>query len=188
MRHLLTLLLGSLLWLNATAGQADSMALTPFRPATIPVLVQVDAQGKLAQATPALDLRPRLERLLRANLAEMITAPARDRHGKPVSSQFVLHLRLVTAPAAGGEVLARYTSVGITPVPPGGSWYWVTVDGTRLLLADRDGISRTIPVHPPRRHQDTSAARPGARLPAIDPARAVPIAMPEPPRDLPREP
>ena len=71
-----------------TATASDS--LSPFTPKVLPVLVQVDAHGKVTGASPATELPPKLNRLLRASLDEMVTAPAINKRGRPTSSQFLL--------------------------------------------------------------------------------------------------
>jgi len=53
----------------ATGAAANtSGSLNEFRPKVLPVLVQVNAQGKVTTASPAMELPPSLVRLMRANL------------------------------------------------------------------------------------------------------------------------
>lgn len=123
----------------AIAGSAlatGTGSLNEFPRKILPVLVHVDAQGKVTDASPAMRLPPALERLLLANLNERITGPAIV-HGKPVPSQFVMNLALVTTPRPGGDFDANFAYVSTSPVPPG-SWYWVHIDGHRLALANRN--------------------------------------------------
>jgi len=124
------------------AGQgaaATSMSINQFTPRILPVLVQVNSHGKVTDVSPAVQLTPRYERLLRQTLDEMITKPAND-HGRAVSSQFVMNLGLETSSRPDGNYDARFVYVSTSPVPPG-SWYWVHIDGHRLALRSRTDMS-----------------------------------------------
>lgn len=124
---------------SALAGGTGS--LNEFPSKVLPVLVYVNAQGKVTDASPATRLPPALDRLLLADLSERITGPAIV-HGKPVPSQFVMNLALVTTPRPGGDYDAQFAYVSTSPVPPG-SWYWVHIDGHRLALANRSSLPGT---------------------------------------------
>jgi hypothetical protein len=125
------LLLGTL-----AAGQGalatSSMSINRFTTRVLPVLVQVDSHGKVTGVSPAVELAPRYDRLLRQTLDEMITRPAND-HGRPVASQFVINLGLQASPRPDGQYDARFVYVSTSPVPAG-SWYWEHIDGHRLAL------------------------------------------------------
>jgi hypothetical protein len=129
----------ALFTLLATGGAAtaSTQSLNEFPSAIMPVLVQVDAQGRVTDASPATKLSPQLDRLLRSNLAEMVSKPATDRHGHPIASQVIINVALQTSPRAGGDYDANFAYVSTKPVPMG-SWYWVHIDGHRLALANRD--------------------------------------------------
>ncbi|NMW23248.1 hypothetical protein HFP05_02215 [Rhodanobacter denitrificans] len=139
MKRFQTTLLFGVLSLAAGAALASSGSLNEFRPKIMPVLVQVNAHGKVTDASPAMELSPRLRRLLLQNLNEMIVKPATE-HGRPVSSQFVANLVLRTTPRTEGDYDAQFAFVSSSPVPSG-SWYWVHIDGHRLALASRDSIN-----------------------------------------------
>ena len=124
--------------LGGTSAVAnDSMSLNQFPHRVEPVLVRVDTHGKVTEASPAYALPLRLNRLLHANLDEMIKKPAVDKHGKPVSSQFIMNVALRTEPRSTGDYEAYFAYVSTSPVPPG-TWYWVHLDGDRLALASQD--------------------------------------------------
>lgn len=124
--------------LGSTSALAnDSMSLNQFPHRVEPVLVQVNAHGKVTGASPAYKLPLKMTRLLSANLDEMIRAPATDKHGKPISSQFVMNVALQTEPNGAGDYKAHFAYVSTKPVPPG-SWYWVHLTGDRLALASQD--------------------------------------------------
>jgi hypothetical protein len=139
---------------------ADSQSLNEFRPGVMPVLVHVDARGKVTDVSPSVELSPKVNRLLRQNLDELITKPATD-HGRPVSSQFVINLAMQASPRADGDYLARFVYVSSSPVPSG-QWYWVHIDGHRLALANRSDFGRQQRFHVDRRDY------PGDRFPVYE--------------------
>ncbi|MEO6800868.1 MAG: hypothetical protein ABI178_13100 [Rhodanobacter sp.] len=128
------------------AAAASSGSLDEFQPKVLPVLVQVNSHGQVTNASPAIELSPNVNRLLRANLDEMINKPAHDKHGQPMSSQFVINLAVQAAPLGNGQFDARFAYVSATPVPAG-SWYWVHIDGHRLALARQDSRYRQPSMH-----------------------------------------
>ena len=140
MKRFQTTLLFGMLSLAASAALASSGSLNEFRPKVLPVLVQVNAHGKVTDASPAMELSPRLRRLLLQNLNEMIVKPATE-HGRPISSQFVANLALQVTPRPEGDYDAQFAYVSSSPVPSG-SWYWVHIDGHRLALASRNSFNR----------------------------------------------
>ena len=120
---------------------AGSGSLSEFIPKVLPVLVQVDSHGKVTGASPAMQLPPKLRRLLRANLDEMVSAPAIDKKGRPMSSQFVMNLALHTSPRPDGDFDVKFAYVSTSHVPAG-SWYWVHTDGRELALASQSSRNR----------------------------------------------
>ena len=138
----------------ACPGHAqDAMSLNGFHNHALPVLVRVDSAGKVTSVLPSVQLSPRTDRLLRSNLKQMITQPAKYK-GKAVSSQFVIQLALVTEPRGDHTYSAHFEYVSAMPVPSG-LWYWVHVNGHRLALAEDDGgrhrfmrIDRDWPMQP----------------------------------------
>lgn len=122
---------------SAGAIANDSMSLNQFPHRFEPVLVRVDAHGKVTEASPAYELPPKLTRLLNANLDEIIRAPATDKDGKPIPSQFVMNMALQAKPNSTGNYDAHFAFVSTKPVPPG-NWYWVHLTGDRLALASQD--------------------------------------------------
>lgn len=125
---------------GGSAAMAASWSLSDFTPRIMPVLVHVNASGKVTDASPAIELTPGMRRLMLQNLNELITKPATE-HGKAVSSQLVVNLALKVEPRESGDYLAQFAYVSSSPVPSG-SWYWVKIDGHRLALASRDDFNR----------------------------------------------
>jgi len=85
--------IGMMLLAGTGTAMAAAGSLNGFTPRLLPVLVQVNAQGKVTAASPAMKLSPRLDRLLRQNLDELINQPATD-HGRPMASQLIARLAL----------------------------------------------------------------------------------------------
>lgn len=187
MRPLLPAIALASLLAGIAASANDSMSLNAFSHRVEPVLVQVNAQGKVTDASPAYPLSPKLGRLLRANLDEMIAKPATDKHGKPVASQFIMNVALQAEPLPSGDYSARFGYVSTAPVPAG-SWYWVHIDGHRLALANRNDQQRTrLPMRRDSQHIYRPAYRggPANPMPAIRSPSPQPAAMPAP-RQIPR--
>lgn len=141
-RSQLCLALG-LLVASASAFAADSWSLNAFKPHVLPVLVHVDARGKVTEVSSSTRLSPAFDRLLRSSLDDMIKKPAMD-HDRPVASQFVINLALNVTPRDSGDYEASFAYVSAKPVPSG-SWYWSHEDGYRLALINRDGLDRWHP-------------------------------------------
>jgi hypothetical protein len=174
--------LAGVLATGAGAAMASSGSLNEFRPGVMPVLVHVNASGKVTDVSPSSELSPKVNRLLRQNLDELITKPATE-HGRPISSQFVINLAVQASPRPEGDYLARFVYVSSSPVP-NGSWYWVHIDGHRLALANRNGFD-----HQPRLHfhapgtyrEGNSPGYPRMATPAIqNAARSAPSPAPKP--------
>lgn len=140
MKRLSMMMFASVLTVGANAAMASNGSLNEFRPRVMPVLVHVDARGKVTEVSPSIELSPKVNRLLRQSLDEMISKPATE-HGRPISSQFVINLALQASPRQEGDYLARFVYVSSSPVP-NGSWYWVHIDGHRLALANRNDFGR----------------------------------------------
>ena len=136
MKRLSTLFLFGALTATGSAAATGSFSLNQFHSGVLPVLVQVNAKGKVTRVSPSTSLAPRYDRLLRANIHELITGPAMD-HSRAVSSQFVMNVTLKTTPRSDGSYDAQFAYVSTKPLPSG-PLHWVTIDGHRLALA-RDG-------------------------------------------------
>lgn len=115
-------------------AMAGSGGLSEFPSHVLPVLVQVDAKGNITGISPSERLSPRIEKLLRANVREMVQGPAIDKDGRSTTSLQVLNLGLVKSPRPDGSFDVSFAYVSATPVPAG-SWYWVHTDGRQLALA-----------------------------------------------------
>lgn len=136
MKAFSTLFLVSALTAAGAATATGSFSLNQFHSGVLPVLVQVNAKGKVVRVSPSTTLAPRYHRLLRQNIEELVAGPAME-HNRAVSSQFVLNVTLKTTPRTDGSYDAQFAYVSTKSVPSG-PMHWVAIDGHRLALA-RDG-------------------------------------------------
>lgn len=134
-RHIL---LSLTLFLSFAAGIASASPKDdkPTESRTIPVLVNVNAEGNVTDVAPAYRLRPSFAHLLRDTLQKMITKPAM-KHGKPVACQFVLTLALVTVVRDDGKYGVNIKYVSGKALPPG-AWHWVHTSDHRLALSGQN--------------------------------------------------
>ena len=132
-------LLGALTTAGSVAA-TGSFSLNQFNSQILPVLVQVNANGKVTRVSPSIRLRAQYERLLRKNIQEVVSGPAMERQ-KAVSSQFVMNVMLKAAPLNDGTYDAQFAYVSSQPIPSG-PMHWVSLDGHRLAL-QRDSNSQS---------------------------------------------
>lgn len=135
------------------AGYGDKGSLNGFPDHTLPVLVQVNSQGRVTKIDPAYELSPALDKMVRDTVTQMISKPAVDKHGKPIPSEFVLNLALASTERADGKLDTQFNYVSTQPVPSG-RWYWAHEDGRNLALVDasrgdRVGIPHVPKLQPP---------------------------------------
>lgn len=90
---------------------------------TIPVLLKVNAQGKITSMEPAYKLDPQLQQRLHKVLDGMITQPAHDKNGNAIVSQLVMTMDIQTTPRANGTYNVTFSYVSAKPVPAG-TWKW----------------------------------------------------------------
>ncbi len=102
----------------------------------VPVLVQVDAHGKVTNITPAFKLRPDVQKRMRSSIQSMITGP-REHKGHAVQSQLVMTIMPKVSLRPDGKYDVRMVSVKNQPVPTG-SWYWMEDSRHRLALASEN--------------------------------------------------
>ncbi len=162
---------------GAAVASISPGSLNPFPQRVLPVLVQVNAEGKVTSASPAIALEPRMSRLLSQSLDDMITAPA-EYHGRPIASQFILNLQLDATRRPDGDYDARFVSVSTQPVPAG-NWHWVNIDGRMWALAGPDGrapFQRIRTMEPIPRNAGTLYSPAGNTAPASPRAAASPAA------------
>jgi hypothetical protein len=137
-----TLILGASLACSGLAS-AGSWSIAQPKSRFLPVLIQVNEQGAITNVSPAEELPPRVDRLLRQNLDEMISGPAKLHH-QAVASQAIITVALSATKRPSGDYSAHFAYVGKAPVPAG-SWFWLHLDGNRLVLASQDRLHRLRP-------------------------------------------
>lgn len=159
---------------GAAMASTSPGSLNLFPQRVLPVLVQVNADGKVTSASPAIALQPPLRRLLSQNLDEMITRPAQP-HGRPVASQFIVNLQLQANRRDDGDYDAHFVSVSTQPVPAG-NWHWVDIEGRQWALAGPRGTTplqqqRYLepPVRPDRGYTPDLNAKPAVQAPSNRP-------------------
>jgi hypothetical protein len=173
MKTLFSLAVAGCLAMGATTAGADSFSLNRFSDHVLPVLVQVDSNGKVTDISPAVELTPRFDRLLRETLDELITRPAAVR-GKAIASQFVMKLGMQTKPRADGNYDASFVYLSSSPVPAG-QWFWRHEDGHRLVLVNRNSlrpmpyVNRSVQSFGPGWQQSREVSLPSA--PAATPSK-----------------
>lgn len=124
----------------------------------LPVLVAVNADGKVTKVDSAVRLRSSLQRALKASVQHMILAPARDKQEKAIPSQFVMWL-LVEADPDNASV-PRFALDGVQPVRLG-PMMWVSTgqfSHKQFGLAPYPAASAADPGHAVAERQAAAAA------------------------------
>lgn len=128
-----------LVGLTGSAAAASPASSDKTAKNMLPVYVEVDKQGKITTMDPAYDIQPKYEDVLRKTLQGMITKPARDKDGEPMSSQFIITMDMQTAERKDGNYQLKFSYVSIKKVPPG-NWHWAHLEhGRKLALASNSG-------------------------------------------------
>lgn len=118
---------GVLVALTGTAV-ASSGSLVEFKSRVMPVVVQVNAQGKVTDILPSRQLPPGMSQLLVEQLDAWIAKPATVK-GRPVASRFIAEVALRANPREDGKYDASFVYVKGLPMPFGGAVHWNVIDG-----------------------------------------------------------
>jgi len=102
----------------------------------VPVLVSVNAKGKVTDVEPAYKMRPAFKKVIRNMMDKMITQPATNDDGKAVSCQFVVNLAVVAKPTGHGKYQTSLKYLSSKPLPSG-SWMWVHKDQHQIALTNQ---------------------------------------------------
>lgn len=135
MKRIITLALVVLVFLAGGIASAQASDAPTKQSRTLPVLVKVDAKGKVTDIAPAYRVRPAFKHLLMDTLGKMITKPAMHK-GKPVESQLVVTLAVLTSKKADGSALTTLKYLDAKPLPPG-TWLWTHDAEDRLALTSQ---------------------------------------------------
>lgn len=146
MRKLLLASLAAALLLSGVAVADDHAAAEQATPKVEPLLVKVDAQGKVVSMLPAYKLPASLEQTLRTTVEGMVKKPAVDKDGHPIPSQFIMNMAMQVQPGANGTNSVQFTVASIKQVPDG-SWYWVRTPDHRMALANSANTFRGASEH-----------------------------------------
>lgn len=120
---------------GAAFAESPAETKSPAAQQVLPVLVKVSTQGKITDVRPASRLPTQMDRLLRANLEELL---ARDGKSKfTESDQFVANMALDAVPTTDGKQSVKFSLISSQPVPSG-AWAWTRVDNRRLVLVNQD--------------------------------------------------
>lgn len=98
------------------------------KPAVMPVVVQVNAQGKVTDINPALQLRPWMRQMLIKQIDAWIVNPLTVK-GHPVDSRFIIEVAMRTNPAADGKYDVSFVYVKSLPLAYGGPQHWNVING-----------------------------------------------------------
>lgn len=125
----------------AGVAQADN-ATPPQEPQqrVLPVLVKLNAQGRVTDVNSASRLPPKIDRLLRTNITELFGGP--DNTAAPGNSdssrQFIANMTTVATPNGSEDLQTVHFALVSTQAVPSGNWYWAHMDGRRLALVNRN--------------------------------------------------
>lgn len=138
----------------AGTAMASSGSLVEFKPQVMPVLVQVDAHGRVTDIQPSFQLTPWSQKLLAQQLDAWINQPATDK-GHPVSSRFIIEVAMRTTQRKDGKYDASFVYVKSLAAPLGGAMHWNIINGGLEIALVEDGTGHTewhapFPTHQPR--------------------------------------
>ncbi|MGH8147287.1 MAG: hypothetical protein ACREPY_13245 [Rhodanobacteraceae bacterium] len=128
MKPLRTLLATGIVVALAVIPAVSSAQLWGQKPQVLPVVVHVDAQGKVTDINPAMQLRPWLRKLLIKQIDAWIVKPLTVK-GHPVASRFIIEVAMHTKPTSDGKYDASFVYVKSLPLAYGGPQHWNVING-----------------------------------------------------------
>lgn len=175
-------LLGCVVAAFAGTAMASSGSLVEFTPRIMPVVVQVNAQGRVTDILPSQQLKPWLRKMLVEQIDAWITEPAKN-HGKPTASRFIMEVAMRVQPRKDGEYDANFVYVKSMPLAFGGALHWDVINGglELALVPDAAGsrvdhILRHFDRFPPLYPSQSPRPSPHASAPRSVPRAAAPVA------------
>lgn len=126
-------------------AMASSGSLVEFKPAVMPVVVQVDAQGQVTDVLPSEQLAPWLQKMLVKQLDAWIIKPATVK-GHPVGSRFIVEVAMQAKPRKDGNYDAGFVYVKSLAMPFAGAVHWNVINGglELALVSDMGGHERRV--------------------------------------------
>lgn len=183
MKSLQVGLLGCVVAAFAGTAMASSGSLVEFTPRVMPVVVQVNAKGRVTDLLPSQQLAPWVREMLAEQIDAWIAGPAMD-HGRPMASRFIMEVAMRVQPRKDGKYDANFVYVKSIPLAYGGALHWDVINGGLELALVADGTGpranhtlrhfARIPLHPLRQSQlprplpRASAPRSAPRVAAFD--------------------
>ncbi|MGH8234148.1 MAG: hypothetical protein ACREPU_08120 [Rhodanobacteraceae bacterium] len=98
------------------------------RPQVLPIVVEVNNQGRVTDINPAIQLRPWLRKMLIKQIDAWIVKPLTVK-GHPVDSRFILEVAMRTQPASDGKYDASFVYVKSLPLAYNGPQHWNVING-----------------------------------------------------------
>jgi hypothetical protein len=108
----------------------------------MPVLVQVNAHGRVTDIQPSLPLTPWSQKLLAQQLDAWIDQPATYK-GRPIPSRFIVEVAMHTQSRKDGKYDASFVYVKSLPAPFGGAMHWNIINGGLEVALVADGTGHT---------------------------------------------
>lgn len=109
--------------LSCAAVASTTPPVSP-QPRIIWTVVNVNKLGKVTSILPSERLPPWEHKLLMNQLHAWFNQPATNKHGKPISSRFVMKLDMRVKPTTAGAYAANFTVAKTMPINFGGPVYW----------------------------------------------------------------
>jgi hypothetical protein len=140
MKPLCTSLLACAIAAFTGTALASSGSLVQFKPKVMPVVVQVNSQGRVTDILPSRQLTPQMRQMLVKQLDAWIVKPAIVK-GHPVASRFIIDVAMHTQPRKDGKYDANFVYVKSLAMPFAGAVHWDVINGglELALVSDEDG-------------------------------------------------
>jgi hypothetical protein len=123
-----TLLIACAIAAVAGTASASSGSLVEFKPKVMPVVVQVNADGRVTDILPSEQLTPAWQSTLIKQLDAWIVKPATVKD-HPVASRFIIEIAMQAKPRKDGKYDAHFVYVKSLPLAFGGALHWEVING-----------------------------------------------------------
>ena len=140
MKPLRTSLIACAIAAVAGTALASSGSLVEFKPRIMPVVVQVNADGRVTDILPSEQLTPSWQRMLIEQLNAWIVKPATVKD-RPVASRFIVEIAMQAKPRKDGKYDANFVYVKSLPLAFGGALHWEVVNGGMEFALVSDSVS-----------------------------------------------
>jgi hypothetical protein len=129
----------------AGTAVASSGSLVEFKPKVMPVVVQVNAQGRVTDILPSRQLTPGWRQMLVKQLDGWIIRPATVK-GHLVGSRFIVEVAMQAKPRKDGNYDASFVYVKSLAMPFAGAVHWNVINGglELALVSDLGGHAHRV--------------------------------------------